>query len=57
MSKAKNRAVPVPAGKPGQQRWGDQYPSKPFVERRIAQRIAGDTGSMDKPVTYPKGKK
>lgn len=46
----------APAGKPGQQRWSDLWPSKPFVEKRIASRIGGDTGSMDKVVKKPKGK-
>ena len=57
MSRIKSINPSMPKGKPGQQRWSDQYPNKPFVERRFAQRIGGDTGSMDKPVTKPKGGK
>lgn len=54
MSKAKTLVKSVPtqqAGKQGSQRWSDQWPCEPRkVERRFAQRIGGDTGSMDKPV-------
>ena len=53
MRKMKIMAVSAPKGQPGKQRWGDVYPHKPFVEKRIAQRIGGDTGTMDK-VTVPK---
>jgi hypothetical protein len=55
-SKACPVDAPMHSGQRGQQRWSDQYPMEPRrTERRFAQRIAGDAGSMDKPVTRPKG--
>jgi len=54
MPKAKCSNPGMPKAPAGKQRWSDGWPSKPQVERRVAQRIGGDTGSMDKPVTKAK---
>ena len=51
----RHKEVPeVPKIKGHDKRWSDLYPPAKLPNRRIAQRIGGDAGSMDKPVKSKK---